>query len=102
LVEALFSNRERKSFKGGGPLLINAVLGGSTDIGINDDSALMAQLHDFPPDSVRILPGKLTKQPLAFAVRPEDNHLRLWINLFFSWICEDGRLDENIDCWVKS
>jgi len=28
LVEALFSNRERKSFQGGGRLLINAVLGG--------------------------------------------------------------------------
>jgi len=38
-------------------LSLSMPFGGDTDIGINDDSALMAHLPDFPPDSVRILLG---------------------------------------------
>jgi len=91
-----------KSYKGGGPLLINAVLSGHADIGLNDESAVRGQMTEFPPDSVEILPIALSRQPLAFAVRPEDTHLLQWINLFFNWVREDGRYDENIDYWVKS
>lgn len=91
-----------KSYKGGGPLLINAVLDGHADIGLNDESAVMGQMAEFPPNSIRVLPTKLSKEPLAFAVRPEDSHLAEWINLFFEWVKEDGRYDENIRYWVKS
>jgi len=91
-----------KSFKGGGPLLINAVLSGHADIGLNDDTAVVGQSAEFPPDSIEILPGKLSKQPLSFAVRPEDTHLLQWINLFFHWTREDGRYDENIRYWVNT
>jgi len=91
-----------KSYKGGGPLLINAVLSGHANIGINDESAVTGQLAEFPAGSVELLPIKLSKQPLSFAVRPEDRHLLQWINLFFQWIHEDGRYDANIDYWVKT
>jgi polar amino acid transport system substrate-binding protein len=91
-----------KSFKGGGPLLINAVLAGHADIGLNDETAIVGQLAEFPPDSVKILPIKLSQQPLAFAVRPEDTHLAQWINLFFFWIKQDGRYEQNINYWVKT
>lgn len=91
-----------KAYKGGGPLLINAVLSGHADIGLNDETAIVGQLAEFPPDSVKILPVKLTQQPLAFATRPEDTHLVKWINLFFYWIKQDGRYDQNIDYWVKT
>lgn len=91
-----------KSYKGGGPLLINAVLAGHADIGVNDDSAVVGQLAEFPPDSVEILPGKLSRLPLAFAVRPKDARLLQWINLFFEWIRGDGRLEEKLNYWVKT
>jgi polar amino acid transport system substrate-binding protein len=91
-----------KTYKGGGPLLINAVLSGHADIGVNDESAVTGQLAEFPPDSIRILDVKMSQQPLAFAVRPDDTHLLQWINLFFRWIHEDGRYDANINYWVKS
>jgi polar amino acid transport system substrate-binding protein len=91
-----------KSYKGGGPLLINAVLDGHADIGLNDESAVTGQMAEFPPNSVKVLPAKLSREPLAFAVRPEDSHLAEWINLFFQWIQEDGRYEENINYWVKS
>ncbi|OQY57685.1 MAG: amino acid ABC transporter substrate-binding protein [Desulfobacteraceae bacterium 4572_88] len=91
-----------KTYKGGGPLLINAVMSGHADIGVNDESAVTGQLAEFPPDSIRILDVKMSQQPLAFAVRPDETHLLQWINLFFRWIHEDGRYDTNINYWVKS
>ncbi len=93
---------KQKTYKGGGPLLINAVLQGHADVGVNDESAVRGQMASFPPDSIRILDIRMSKQPLAFAVRPEDQHLKEWINLFFRWIREDGRYNENIDYWVNS
>jgi polar amino acid transport system substrate-binding protein len=93
---------KQKTYKGGGPLLINAVLQDHADIGVNDKSAVRGQLASFPPDSIKILDVKMSAQPLAFAVRPEDQHLKEWINLFFTWIKEDGRYEENINYWVES
>ncbi|MEJ5349693.1 MAG: ABC transporter substrate-binding protein [Desulfosoma sp.] len=101
-AKRFFPKANIKSYKGGGPLLINAVLAGHADIGVNDETAVVGQMQEFPPDSIEILPIRLSKEPLAFAVRPEDTHLLQWINLFFQWIREDGRYDANINYWVKS
>lgn len=97
-----FPQAELKSYKGGGPLLIDAVLKGHADFGVNDGSAVRGQVASFPPDSVRILEGQLTKSPLAFAVRYDSQDLREWINLFFLHISLDGRLDKNLNYWVNS
>jgi polar amino acid transport system substrate-binding protein len=93
---------EIKSYKGGGPLLIDAVLKGHADIGVNDESAVTGQVAEFPPNSIQVLPIKLSREPLAFAVRPEDTHLASWIDLFFEWVREDGRYDQNIHYWVTT
>ncbi|UCF90532.1 MAG: amino acid ABC transporter substrate-binding protein [Desulfobacterales bacterium] len=97
-----FPNAELKTYKGGGPLLINAVIGGHADIGVNDGSAVTGQLASFPPNSLRILEGQLSKSPLAFAVRYDSPDLQEWINLFFLHISLDGRLDQNLNYWVNS
>jgi len=97
-----FPQAELKSYKGGGPLLIDAVLKGHADFGVNDSSAVTGQAANFPPDSVKILPGMLSKQPLSFAVRYDSLDLLQWINLFFLHISLDGRLDENLNYWVNS
>jgi polar amino acid transport system substrate-binding protein len=97
-----FPEAKLKTYKGGGPLLINAVLGGHTDAGVNDGSAVRGQAASFPPNSVRILEGQLSKSPLAFAVRYDSPDLLSWINLFFLHISLDGRLDENLNYWVNS
>jgi polar amino acid transport system substrate-binding protein len=96
-----FPQAELKSYKGGGPLLIDAVLKGHADFGVNDGSAVRGQMASFPPNSIRILEGQLTKSPLAFAVRYDSQDLREWINLFFLTINLDGRLDKNLDYWVN-
>lgn len=97
-----FPNAELKTYKGGGPLLINAVLAGHAEVGVNDSSAVTGQAASFPPNSVRILEGQLSKSPLAFAVRYDSPDLRSWLNLFFLHTKLDGRLDQNLDYWVNS
>ena len=97
-----FPKAELKSYKGGGPLLIDAVLKGHADIGVNDGSAVTGQMASFPPNSVKILPGMLSKSPLAFAVRYDSMDLLEWINLFFLHISLDGRLEQNLNYWVNT
>ena len=97
-----FPEAELKTYKGGGPLLINAMLAGHTDAGVNDGSAVRGQAASFPPNSIRILEGQLSKSPLAFAVRYDSPDLREWLNLFFLHISLDGRLDDNLNYWVNS
>ena len=97
-----FPEAQLKTYKGGGPLLINAVLGGHTDAGVNDGSAVRGQAASFPPNSVRILEGQLSKSPLSFAVRYDSPDLLSWLNLFFLHVNLDGRLEENLHYWVNS
>jgi len=97
-----FPEAKLKTYKGGGPLLINAVLAGHVEAGVNDGSAVSSQIASFPPNSVRILEGQLSKSPLAFAVRYDSPDLLSWLNLFFLHISLDGRLEENLNYWVNS
>ena len=97
-----FPEAQLKTYKGGGPILINAVVAGHTDAGVNDGSAVRGQAASFPPGSLRILDGQLSKSPLAFAVRYDSPDLRDWLNLFFLHISLDGRLDDNLNYWVNS
>ena len=101
-AKTAFPEAELKTYKGGGPLLINAVLAGHADLGVNDGSAVRGQSASFPPNSVRILEGQLSKSPLAFAVRYDSPDLLEWLNLFFLHTTLDGRLDKNLDYWVNS
>lgn len=82
--------------------MINAVIGGQADVGVNDGSSVRAQVTNYPPDSIRILEGQLSKSPLSFAVRYDSEDLRNWLNLFFMQTRLDGRLDENLDYWINS
>jgi len=101
-AKAAFPEAELKTYKGGGPLLINAVLGGHVECGVNDASAVRGQVASFPPNSIRILEGQLSKSPLAFAVRYDSPDLLSWLNLFFLHVRLDGRLDANLNYWVNS
>ena len=101
-AKKVYPDAKFKTYKGGGPLLINAVLAGHVDAGVNDGSGVRAQVSNFPPDSIRILEGQLSKSPLAFAVRYDSPDLLRWLDLFFLHISLDGRLDKNLNYWVNS
>ena len=101
-AQKVFPDAKFKTYKGGGPLLINAVLAGHVEAGVNDGSAVSSQVSNFPPNSVRILEGQLSRSPLAFAVRYDSPDLQTWLNLFFLHISLDGRLEENLNYWVNT
>jgi len=101
-AKKVFPSAEYKTYKGGGPLLINAVLAGHVEAGVNDGSAVTSQVSNFPPNSVRILEGQLSRSPLSFAVRYDSQDLLRWLDLFFLHTKLDGRLDKNLDYWVNS
>jgi polar amino acid transport system substrate-binding protein len=97
-----FPKAELKSYKGGGPLLIDAVLQGQADFGVNDSSAVTGQMANFPPNSLRVLPDLLSKLPLAFAMRYDSQDLLELVNLFFLNAGLDGRLEQNLNYWVNT
>ena len=101
-AKKVFPEAEYKTYKGGGPLLINAVIAGHVDAGVNDASGVTSQISNFPPDSIRILEGHLSRSPLAFAVRYDSPDLLRWLDLFFLHIKLDGRLEANLNYWVNS
>ena len=93
-----------KTYKGGGRMIVQALLAGHVDAGVNDDLAVLTVLPDYPPNSVRVLDQRLGKgkDPLAFGVRQDSVNLWQWINLFFKTIRADGTYDANIKYWMES
>jgi len=92
-----------KSYKGGGRMIVQALVAGHVDAGVNDDLAVLTVLPDFPPNSIRLLDKRLGqgKDPLAFAVRQDSVNLWQWINLYFDTIRSNGDYDKNIAYWME-
>lgn len=101
-AKRVLPNAKLKEYKGGGNIAMNAVVNGHADASISDLSSYYAMAGNYPEGTLRLFPEKLSYDPLAFAVRPDDRHLLEWINLFFDWIKADGRYDQNIEYWIKS
>ena len=97
-----FPEAEIKSYKGGGPLLLDAVNNGQADCGVNDASAVKGQSAAYPEGSFTIMPEMLSKEPLAFATTYASQDLLIWMNLFLDQVALDGRLQTNLDYWVNS
>ncbi len=92
-----------KSYKGGGRMVVQALVAGHVDAGVNDDLVVLNVLPDFPPNSVRLLDKRLGqgKDPLAFAVRQESVNLWQWINLYFKTARSNGSYDKIISYWME-
>ena len=93
-----------KSYKGGGRMIVQALLAGHVDAGVNDDLAVLTVLPDFPPNSVRLLDERLGrgKDPLAIAVRHDSVNLWQLVYLYLQTIRSDGFYDEQIEYWMES
>lgn len=94
-------NAKIKVFKGNGRMIVQALLAGHVDAGVNDDIAVLTMLPDFPPNSVRLLDKRLGggKDALSFGVRHDSVNLWQWINLYFQTVRSNGEYDKNIDYW---
>ena len=104
IAKKLLPNAKLKTYKGGGRMIVQALLAGHVDAGVNDDLAVLTVLPDFPPNSLRLLDKRLGKgkDPLAFAVRQESVNLWQWINLYFKTIRADGTYQENVHYWMET
>lgn len=103
IAKRYLPNAKIKSYKGGGRMIVQALIAGHVDAGVNDDLAVLTVLPDFPPNSIRLLDKRLGqgKDPLAFAVRQESVNLWQWINLYFKTIRANGEYDKNIAYWME-
>ena len=101
-AKAAFPDAEIKSYKGGGPLLLDAVNNGQADCGVNDISAVKGQVAAYPAGTFTVMPEMLSKEPLAFATRYDEPDLLIWMNQFLDQVTLDGRLQKNLDYWVNS
>lgn len=103
MAKQYLPNATIKSYKGGGRMIVQALIAGHVQAGVNDDLAVLTVLPDFPPNSIRLLDKRLGqgKDPLSFAVRHESVNLWQWINLYFDTIRANGKHDANINYWLK-
>ncbi|GHD23069.1 ABC transporter substrate-binding protein [Tianweitania populi] len=101
-VPKFFPEGEMKSFKGGGTVVLDAVASGQAQCGVNDNTAVAAQVLNYPENTFTVFPDMLTAEPLAYAVRYDSQDLLTWTNLFLDTVQQDGRLKENLDYWVNS
>ena len=103
IAKQYLPNAKIKSYKGGGRMIVQALVAGHVDAGVNDDLAVLTVLSDFPPNSVRLLDKRLGngKDPLAFAIRHESVNLWQWINLYFKTIRSSGEYDKIIAYWME-
>ena len=91
-----------KAFKGGGTVVLDAVASGQAQCGVNDNTAVAAQVQNYPEGTFEVFSEMLSSEPLAYAVRYDSQDLMIWTNLFLDNIKLDGRLKENLDYWVNS
>ncbi|WP_273729087.1 ABC transporter substrate-binding protein [Brucella gallinifaecis] len=91
-----------KAFKGGGTVVLDAVASGQAQCGVNDNTAVAAQVQNYPEGTFEVFSEMLSSEPLAYAVRYDSQDLMIWTNLFLENIKLDGRLKENLDYWVNS
>jgi polar amino acid transport system substrate-binding protein len=102
LAKTVFPKGVIKSYKGGGPLLLDAVKSGQADCLLNDSSAVTGGAAGYPKGTFKLMPELLAKEPLAFATRYDSLDLLTWMNLFIDQTTLDGRLQKNLDYWVYS
>ncbi len=89
-----------KEFAGGTGETAQAISSGRADAGVSDRGTLRTTLSEFP--DMRILEGTITKEPLAFALRPDSVHLAFFMNNYIKLANHDGRLPKLLDYWWNS
>lgn len=68
--------------------------------GLANDEMLARREIRVSKVELRLLPGALETDTLAFTVRPEDLHLWIWLNLWFKHIKASGEYDKLMNYWM--
>lgn len=100
MVKKFMPKATLKEFAGGGPSVAQAVASGRVDAGVMDRGGAMQYVGAYP--DMHMLDNVIRKEPLAFAVRPEDTHLLQFLNNYIRFIQTDGELDQLLEYWWNS
>jgi polar amino acid transport system substrate-binding protein len=100
MVKQYMPKATLKEFAGGGPSVAQAVASGRVDAAVMDRGGAMQYVNAYP--GMGILEGVIRKEPLAFAVRPDETHLLQFLNNYIRFIQTDGELDKLLAYWWES
>ncbi len=100
ILERQFPRATVVELAGGGPELLQAVSGDRVVAAINVRSSAEANIANNPGE-FEVIGGDLYTWPESFGVRPEQDHLRLWINNWIYWAKRDGKIDAMATYWRR-
>ena len=88
-----------KVFSGGGPAVAQTLTMGRVDamVGGQDYNSYVRQF-----DNLKGLDGAMTREPLAFATRPNAFHLKMWLDNYVELKTADNSLKQLLDYWWTS
>lgn len=89
-----------KEFAGGGPAVAQATSAGRADVGVNNAGSVRGFLREY--DNLKEIEGTLRRDPLSFAVRPENTHLMQVLNNYVTLLKVRGELDKIREYWWNS
>ncbi|OCL25180.1 hypothetical protein U472_12480 [Orenia metallireducens] len=81
------------------PDIKSALLSNRVEVALDDEIIAYEQVQQ-APDKLKILSGFLVVDTYSFAVRHEDDDLRLWVNLFFEKIKREGEFAKIYKKWL--
>ncbi|EKF18303.1 ABC transporter substrate-binding protein [Nitratireductor pacificus] len=83
-----------------GPASAQALAAGRVDGALTDLGNARSYVGEY--DNLMILDGVITREPLAFATRAENGHLKFWMDNYFELISANGKLDRLVEYWWSS
>lgn len=86
-----------KEFSGGGAAIAQAVSAGRLDGALTDTGNGNGYVREFK--NLKMLEGVITREPLGFAMRAEDTHLKFWVDNYFELISANKQLDKMLEYW---
>jgi polar amino acid transport system substrate-binding protein len=88
-----------KVFSGGGPAVAQTLTMGRVDgmVGGQDYNSYVRQF-----DNLKALDGAMTREPLAFATRPNAFHLKMWLDNYIQLKTADNSLKDLLSYWWTS
>ncbi|SDQ33042.1 transporter substrate-binding domain-containing protein [Pseudovibrio sp. Tun.PSC04-5.I4] len=89
-----------KEFAGGTAQTVQAVASGRANAGLSDTATIAGFISSI--GGLKVLDGKLAREPLGFATRPDSLHLLSALDNYVRLIEADGRLEDRLDYWWNS
>lgn len=98
-VKEFLPKAEVKEFPSG-PAVAQALAAGRIDGALTDLGNARSYMEEYK--NLKILEGIITREPLAFATRKENVHLKFWMDNYVELISSNRKLEKLLDYWWNS